>query len=77
MDHERTHPEFVRPGHRQPVVRRRRCRIRGLGRALGKAGRLAEAEATYAAGPDPTAMNGRSPDEKIEAFLRRLEKRGG
>ena len=48
-------------------------------RALEKAGRLAEAEATFAAGPRPTAMNGRSPDEEIEieAFLRPLETRGG
>jgi hypothetical protein len=38
---------------------------------LEKAGRLAEAEATYAAGPDPTAMAGRSSEEEIEAFLRR------
>jgi hypothetical protein len=44
---------------------------------LEKAGRLAEAEATYAAGPDLTTMNGRSPDEEIEAPLRRLEKPDG
>lgn len=51
---------------------------RGLGRALEKAGRLAEAEAAYAAGLEVAARTGDLQTKKeIEVFLRRLEKRGG
>ena len=51
---------------------------RGLGRALEKAGRLAEAEAAYVAGLEVTARTGDLQTKKeIEVFLRRLEKRGG
>ena len=51
---------------------------RGLGRALEKAGRLAEAEAAGTAGLEVTARTGDLQTKKeIEVFLRRLEKRGG
>lgn len=51
---------------------------RGLGRALEKAGRLAEAGAAYAAGLDVAARTGDLQTKKeIEVFLRRLEKNGG
>jgi hypothetical protein len=45
---------------------------------LEKAGRLAEAEAAYAAGPEVTGRTGALQTKKeIEVFLCRLEKRGG
>jgi hypothetical protein len=42
---------------------------RGVGRALEKGGRLAEAEGAYAAGPRRHGTNRRFPDEEgIEVF---------
>ncbi len=50
---------------------------RGLGRALERAGRMAEAKAAYAKGLDVAARTGELQTKKeIEVFLRRLEKAG-
>ena len=50
---------------------------RGLGRALEQAGRLAESAAAYVAGLEVAARTGDLQTKKeIEAFLRRLAKRG-
>jgi predicted Zn-dependent protease len=48
---------------------------RGLGRALERAGRIAEAKAAYARGLDVAGRTGDLQTKKeIEVFLRRLEK---
>jgi Flp pilus assembly protein TadD len=51
---------------------------RGLGRALERAGRMAEAKAAYEQGLEVAAETGDLQTKKeIEVFLRRMDKAGG